>query len=80
MPITMLTARFVAGVKPTPGKRVEYFDRQIPGLALRVMPTGVKTWTLLYRNKQARLRRLTMGSTAVLTLVQARERARDAQR
>lgn len=71
-----LTARFVAGVKPT-RRRLEYGDEDVPGLALRVTPSGAKTWTLRYRNARARLRRLTLGSAAVLTLAQARERARD---
>ena len=48
-----------------------------PGLALRVSETGSKSWTVLYRHR-GRLRRLTLGSAAVLTLADARERARKA--
>ena len=40
MPIRTLNARFVATVRPTPGKRVEYCDTEVPGLALRVTPTA----------------------------------------
>jgi hypothetical protein len=43
MPRKRLTATFVAGVKAT-GRRVEYFDRHLPGLVLRVTPNGVKSW------------------------------------
>jgi integrase len=68
------TARTVDSIKPT-GQRVEYFDAAVPGLALRVTPTGAKSWTVLYRHR-ARLRRITLGSVAIITLADARERAR----
>jgi hypothetical protein len=76
MPTLMLTARFVDSVKPTPGKRVEYFDEDVTGLALRVTERGAKSWTVLYRHR-GHLRRLTLGNTGVLTLARARELARD---
>ncbi|MFN7982484.1 MAG: tyrosine-type recombinase/integrase [Vicinamibacterales bacterium] len=76
MPMVMLTARFIDTVKPTPGKRVEYVDREVPGLALRVMPTGAKSWCVRYYHRD-RLRRLTLGTTSAITLAQARDRARD---
>ena len=71
-----LTARTVASIKPVPGKRLEIFDDEVPGLALRVTPQGAKSWAVLYRHR-GRRRRLTLGSLDVLTLAQARERARD---
>ena len=77
MPKKALNARFVDSVKPTPGRRVEYFDQTVTGLALRVTPTGAKSWTLLYRNKRDKLRRLTLGTTEELSLAKARDRARD---
>ncbi len=70
-----LTARFVDGVTPR-STRQEYFDGDVPGLVLRVTPSGVKTWAVLYRHR-ARRRRITLGTTAAFTLAQARERARD---
>lgn len=76
MPNMMLTARAIDAIKPTPGRRVEYFDKDVPGLALRVMPTGAKSWTVLYRHR-SRLRRMTLGSTGVISLAKAREQARD---
>lgn len=76
MPTLMLTARFVESVKPTPGKRVEYFDEDVTGLALRVTDRGAKSWTVLYRHR-GHLRRLTLGNTSVLTLAKARDLARD---
>lgn len=76
MPTCALTARTVDSIKPTAGKQVDYFDAKVTGLALRVTQTGAKSWTVLYRHR-GRLRRLTLGSAAVLTLADARERARD---
>ena len=45
MPTRTLTARFVDRIKPTAGRRVEYFDEEVPGLSLRVSERGVKSWT-----------------------------------
>ena len=75
MPTHSLTARFVASVKPTRA-RVEYFDREVPGLVLRVTPSGAKSWSIRYWHR-GRQRRLTIGSAAVLSLSVARDRARD---
>jgi integrase len=80
VPTRSLNARFVATVRPTPGKRVEYNDAEVRGLALRVTPAGEKSWTIRYRlltGKTQQQKRLTLGTTDALTLAQARERARD---
>ncbi len=74
MPSQKLTARFVEGVTPGPS-RLEYFDRLVRGLALRVSPTGGKSWVLLYRYHR-RLRRWTIGRFPTLSLADARELAR----
>lgn len=75
MPTLTFTVRTVERLKPS-SSRVEYFDPTVPGLALRITPTGAKSWCLLYRHR-GRLRRMTLGSTAVIGLAKARERARD---
>ena len=72
---TFTTARQVESIRPQT-MRVEYLDEKVPGLALRVMPTGAKSWTVRYRHR-GRLRRLTLGNARVITLAQARERVRD---
>ena len=69
-----LTARFVATVTPDANRR-EYFDRSVTGLALRVSPTGGKSWVLLYRAGR-RLRRWTLGRYPTLSLAEARDQAR----
>ncbi len=69
-----LTARMVEGLKPGPS-RVEYFDRGVRGLALRVSSAGGKSWILLYRHHR-RPRRWTIGRYPTLSLADARELAR----
>ena len=45
MPTSTLTARKIDVIQPSK-KRIEYLDDKMPGLALRVMPTGAKSWTV----------------------------------
>ncbi len=71
---TTLTARFIESLKPS-DRRVEYVDGMVRGLALRLSPTGAKSWVLLYRIHQ-RLRRWTIGTYPTLSLADAREQAR----
>lgn len=73
MPIRKLTARTIASLKPRP-TRYEVFDQEHRGLAVRVTPRGVKTWTLAYR-LGGRLRRLTIGTFPDVDLAKAREKA-----
>jgi len=82
LPKLKLTAAAVERLKVERGIRVDYFDAALAGLSLRVAgPTGsregcVKTWSVLYRVAgQKKVRRLTIGSTALYSLVQAREKA-----
>jgi hypothetical protein len=53
-------------------------DQRCKGLALRVAPSGVKTWDLAYRIRgTAKMRRLSLGRTTDIGLEQARERANE---
>jgi len=69
-------ARTVKSLKPIAGRRMEYFDADCNGLALRVTEHGAKSWSVLYRHR-GRLRRLTLGSADNVSLATARSRARD---
>jgi integrase len=73
-----LTDRRIATLKPNPTRRVELPDDKVAGLALRVTPNGIKTWTLRYRltgGRADRRRRLTLGGYPALTLAKARKAA-----
>ncbi len=78
MPVQTLNARAVEGLKPS-SKRVDYFDKDLPGFHVRVTPSGVKTFSVMYRHG-GRLRRMTIGTYPPLTLADARDAAREALR
>jgi integrase len=53
-----------------------FFDEDLPGFGLRVRESGARTWLVQY-DYGGRVRRLTLGSVAKMTLAQARKEARD---
>ena len=70
----------IRSLKPPPTGRVDYFDDLTPGLSLRVTARNARTWTVFYRSKNGRQKRLTLGRYPAVKLVDARELAREAQR
>lgn len=56
--------------------RVELMDGAVPGLGLRALPTGRKSWFLRYGPREAR-RRIVLGPYPALSLEKARDKARD---
>src|SRR5215213_10840514 len=78
MPRVNLTHKIVeAAPLPLGRKSVDYFDRRLPGLVLRVSAGGTKSWNAVYRH-HGRSRRLTIGRYPVIALDDARDRARQA--
>jgi integrase len=76
MPKIKLTQLAVDKVKPPTTRRIEYFDTQLPGFALRVTPQGHKSWTCFAR-MSGRLRRFTFRFALYPRVDDARERARE---
>jgi integrase len=72
----LLTDAVVRKAKPH-AKPYRLFDGE--GLALRVAPTGAKSWQLRYR-LHAKPQTLTIGKYSALTLGEARERAEKARK
>lgn len=70
------TKRFVDGLEPVAGRRIVIFDAALPGLCVRVSPTGLKVYALKYRNRFGRQRWLTIGHHGILSPDQARQQAR----
>jgi integrase len=69
-----MTDRWAAGLQAGE-KRCEWTDMVVPGLRLRVTPSGEKTFAVVYR-QGPRVRRLTLGRFPLLGLAEAREMAR----
>jgi integrase len=72
-----LTKRFVDALRPVTRDTL-HRDTDLPGFALRVKPSGVRTWVVQYRNSAGRTRKLALGRVGVLTPEEARKRARKA--
>lgn len=53
--------------------RYELSDTEIPGLRLRVSTTGVKSFVLMYKNKDQKRCRYTIGKLGKVTLAKARK-------
>jgi integrase len=73
----MLTHRSIEALRPAEAPyRVP--DQRCKGLAVRVAPSGMKTWDLAYRIRGTKkMRRLSLGRTSDVGLEQARERANE---
>ncbi len=74
MPTLALTDRHIRTLNPTE-RRVDHFDRNVTGLALRLAASGRKTWCVFFRVNR-RLRRMTLGHYPAVTLHAARTKAR----
>jgi integrase len=73
----LLTHRTIETLRPAEAPyRVP--DQRCKGLAVRISPSGVKTWDLAYRIRgTGKMRRLSLGRTSDVGLEQARERANE---
>jgi integrase len=70
-----LTARAIEALKPE-GAPYRVPDERCRGLAVRVAPSGLRTWDLTYRIKgTGRIKRLSLGRVGDLGLEHARDRA-----
>ena len=63
---------------PTPDKRRDIYDSEVPGLVLRLLPSGTKSWSFTYRTRN-KAKRLSLGMYPGVSLKLARERGRDAR-
>jgi integrase len=80
MPKVVLTDRFVAHAKAQGVPQLDYFDENIPGLALRISSTGRKTWTFHFTAPgDGKRARLTLGTYPATTLANARGLATEAR-
>ncbi len=83
------TDQMLDRITPPKGGRLELSDDVCPGLVLRVTPAGSKSFGAIYRvpgegglacngaPRKGRQHRVTLGRWPVLTVAEARERARE---
>lgn len=77
MPKTALTAAFVRHCTcPEGARRIDFFDTAVPGFLLEVRCSGGKTFYQRYRDAGGRERQFKIGSAQILTMSQARRKAR----
>ena len=62
----------------TPEKRKDIYDSEVPGLVLRLLPSGTKSWSFTYRRCN-KTKRLSLGVYPGVSLKLARERGREAR-
>jgi integrase len=77
MPKVVLTSSLIRRSVCPPGtRRVDYFDSTSPGFFLEVRASGGKTFYQRYRDQRGRERQFKIGPAGVLTVSQARRKAR----
>ena len=72
-----LTASNVDNLQSQNGRRTDYWDTVQRGLALRVSPSGKRSWIAFYRTGR-RFRRLTLADYPTMGLADARKKANTA--
>ena len=72
MAVRKLTETGIAKISPPASGRLDIADAVTTGLALRVMPSGVKSWCFIYRFGGIQ-RRMTIGRYPDIDLVKARQ-------
>src|SRR3569623_775404 len=77
MPSAKLTSRIVRDlVCPTGREKLDYFDLIDKGFMVEVRISGGKTYYLRYVDDRGRVRQFKIGPAVLLTLKQARRKAR----
>ena len=72
-----LTHRAIEGLRPSE-RPYRVSDQRCTGLAVRVAPSGIKTWDLAYRIRgSGKVRRVSLGRVADVSLEKARVRANE---
>lgn len=80
IPMRKLTKQLVDDLKPSKvGVKGSYsfiWDQELRGFGVQVLHSGLKSFVLQFRNREGRSRRLTIGRYGVMTVEEARRRAR----
>lgn len=71
-----ITKRIVDALQPSRDGEVFVWDSELKGFGVRMMPSGVASYILKYRNREGRQRKLAIGRVGTLTTEEARNIAR----
>ena len=75
--VAPLSVKRLASVRPGP-RPIELVDGYVPGLRIRILPSGTRAWSLNIRDSKGVRRRFEVGSG--LSLAEARRKAEDLRR
>ncbi|CAH1653385.1 Site-specific recombinase XerD [Hyphomicrobiales bacterium] len=71
-----ITKRIVDALQPSSDGEVFLWDSELKGFGVRMMPSGVASYILKYRNREGRQRKLAIGRVGTLTTEEARNATR----
>jgi len=71
-----ITKRIVDAAEPNPDGEAYIWDSELKGFGVRMMPTGVASYIIKYRNAEGRQRKMTIGRVGTMTPEIARSQAR----
>lgn len=67
-----ITKRFVESIEPDSVATLKYWDTELKGFGVVVLPSGRRTYCVQYRNQQRSLKRLKLGVHGQITTEEAR--------
>lgn len=73
MPKQKLTQKFVERITPPKTGKVDYFDTEVPGLMLRILSSGTRTFACRYREPHGKQVERKLASAKALRLTNARQ-------
>ncbi len=71
-----ITKRFVESISPTPKETLKYWDSELKGFGVVVLPSGRRTYCIQYRNQFRVLKRFKLGVHGQITTEEARDLAK----
>ena len=72
-----ITKRIVDAFEPDPAGEQLIWDTELKGFGVRMMPSGVASYIIKYRNAEGRQRKMTVGRVGTLMPEEARQLARE---
>ena len=70
------TKRFVEAIIPDPKKPLKFWDAELKGFGLIILPSGRRTYCIEYRNTDRIKKRLKIGVHGHITTEEARDLAK----